>query len=169
MTESVLPEAPRARSAAVITVSDRCFSGLREDRGGPLAVSALRDGGWRCDDATIIPDGADGVEHAVRAAIAEGVELIVTTGGTGISPRDLTPEGTARVIETQIPGIPEELRRLGASAAPGGLLSRGVAGIAHKTLIVNLPGSTGAVRDGISVILRIADHVLSQLRGEDHG
>ena len=156
------------RPAVVITVSDRSAAGTREDTSGPVAVTALRAAGWECADAVIVPDGADSVERALRDAVDAGAQLVVTTGGTGISPRDETPEGTARVIERELPGIAEELRRRGAAVKPAGMLSRGLAGIGGGALIVNLPGSPGAVSDGIPVILSIASHVLDQLGGGDH-
>ncbi len=121
--------------AAVVTVSDRSAAGEREDRGGPVAVAALREAGFETADATIVPDGADSVAEALTEALAAGARLVVTTGGTGISPRDLTPEGTARIIDRPLPGIAEELRRIGAAVAPGGLLSRGIAGTAGTALV----------------------------------
>ena len=155
--------------ARVITVSDRSAAGLREDRGGPLAVSLLRDAGFDCADAIVVPDGADSVETALRSAVAAGSGLVVTTGGTGIAPRDRTPEGTARVLDRDLPGIAEELRRRGLSDTPLSIISRGLAGIVDPgTLIVNLPGSTRAVASGMSVIAEIAPHVLDQLAGGDH-
>lgn len=157
-----------ALRARVITVSDRAAAGHRADLSGPVAVDALRDAGWSCEDAAIVPDGTDSVSAALRAALEDGVQLIVTTGGTGIAPRDQTPEGSLRVIERTLPGIAEELRRRGAAQTPGGLLSRGVAGVAGKALIVNLPGSPRAVVSGIPVVVSVAAHVMSQLSGEDH-
>ncbi|GAA5153447.1 MogA/MoaB family molybdenum cofactor biosynthesis protein [Microbacterium pseudoresistens] len=154
--------------AAVVTVSDRSAAGMRADGGGPVAVEALREAGFTCDEAAIVPDGADSVEGALRAAIDAGARLIVTTGGTGIGPRDETPEGTARVIERAVPGIADELRRQSVAITPAGLLSRGIAGIAGTALIVNLPGSPKAVAEGMPVILGIAAHALGQLTGEDH-
>ena len=154
--------------AAVVTVSDRSARGEREDASGPIAVGALIDGGWECAPARIVPDGADSVEAALRVALADGAALVVTTGGTGVSPRDETPEGTCRVIERELPGIPEELRRLGAAHKTTALLSRGVAGVVDGALIVNLPGSTSAVREGMPVVLALAQHVVAQLAGEDH-
>lgn len=156
-------------AARVITVSDRSAAGLREDRGGPLAVSLLRAAGFDCADAVVVPDGADSVESALRAAVAAGPGLVVTTGGTGIAPRDRTPEGTGRVLDRDLPGIAEELRRRGLSDTPLSIISRGLAGIVDPgTLIVNLPGSTRAVASGIAVIAEIAPHVLDQLAGGDH-
>lgn len=158
------------RVARVITVSDRSAAGEREDRGGPLAVGMLRDAGWTCADAEIVPDGADSVEQALRRAIADGPALVVTTGGTGVGPRDATPEGTARVLTRELPGIAEELRRTGTSDTPLALISRGVAGVVDPAgaLVVNLPGSPRAVAAGVPVVLAVAAHVLDQLAGEDH-
>ena len=155
--------------ARVLTVSDRSAAGLREDRGGPLAVSLLREAGFTCADARVVPDGADSVERALRELVTEGPGLIVTTGGTGIAPTDRTPEGTARVLDRELPGIAEELRRRGLADTPMAVISRGLAGIVDPgTLVVNLPGSTRAVASGISVIAGLAPHVLDQLAGGDH-
>lgn len=155
--------------AAVITVSDRSAAGERADGGGPIAVEALRADGYTCEDAVIVPDGEDSVEAALRTALATGARLVVTTGGTGVGPRDRTPEGTARVLEREVPGIAEELRRRGAAEKPAGMLSRGLAGVAGAALIVNLPGAPKAVVSGMPVILSVARHVIGQLAGEDHG
>lgn len=154
--------------AAVITVSDRSAAGLRDDASGPVALAALVDAGFDADAVTVVPDGADSVEQALRAALAAGARLVVTTGGTGLSPRDQTPEGTARVIERAVPGIAEELRRIGAAAKPAGMLSRGLAGVAGGALIVNLAGSPHAVASGMPVVLSVARHVVDQLSGGDH-
>ncbi|MBN9213682.1 MAG: molybdenum cofactor biosynthesis protein [Microbacterium sp. SCN 70-200] len=154
--------------AAVITVSDRSAAGLRADAAGPIAVAALREAGFDCAGPIVTPDGADAVQSALQAALAAGARLIVTTGGTGLSPRDQTPEGTARVLEHLVPGIAEELRRIGAAAKPAGMLSRGLAGVVGDALVVNLPGSPAAVTDGMPVILSVAAHVLDQLQGGDH-
>lgn len=154
--------------AAVITVSDRSAAGLRDDASGPVALAALVDAGFDADAVTVVPDGADSVEQALRAALAAGARLVVTTGGTGLSPRDQTPEGTARVIERAVPGIAEELRRIGAAAKPAGMLSRGLAGVAGGALIVNLAGSPNAVASGMPIVLSVARHVVDQLSGGDH-
>lgn len=155
-------------AAAVLTVSDRSSAGARPDSAGPVAVSALREAGYACADATVVPDGADAVERALRTLRDSGIRLIITSGGTGVAPRDETPEGTARVIERQLPGIAEELRRAGLAATPASMLTRGLAGVVGDTLIVNLPGSPKAVAEGMPVVLSVAGHVLSQLDGEDH-
>ena len=156
--------------AAVITVSDRSSTGGRDDASGPVAVAALRDAGFDCADAVVVPDGADSVERALVAEILAGAKLIVTSGGTGVSPRDETPEGTRRVVTREVPGIVEELRRRGAAEMPAGMLSRGVAGVAdpHGALIVNLPGSPKGVASGMPVVLSVAQHALDQLGGSDH-
>jgi molybdenum cofactor synthesis domain-containing protein len=161
--------------AAVITVSDRSAAGERTDAAGPVAVAELVRGGFSCPEPIVVRDGADSVERALWAVLASGARLVVTTGGTGIGPRDETPEGSARVIAREIPGIAEELRRLGAAETPGGMLSRGragvvdpVAGVTEGALIVNLPGSPKAVASGIPVVLSVARHVLDQLAGGDH-
>ena len=156
--------------AAVVTVSDRSAAGSRTDESGPIAVAALREAGFDCADAVVVPDGADSVERALTAEVVAGVKLIVTTGGTGVSPRDQTPEGTSRVVSRQIPGIAEELRRRGAAEMPAGMLTRGLAGVVdpHGVLVVNLPGSPGGVASGMPVVLSVARHVLDQLGGSDH-
>ncbi len=155
-------------TAAVLTVSDRSAAGERADTGGPVAVAALRAAGFDCPEATIVPDGADGVAAALRALLAVGARLVVTTGGTGVGPRDRTPEGTVAVLDLVLPGIAEQLRRTGADSIPAAMLSRGVAGIAGDALIVNLPGSPTAVTEGMPVILSVARHVLDQLDGGGH-
>ena len=156
--------------AAVICFSDRSAAGNRPDESGPIAVAALREAGFECDDAVIVPDGADNVERALTAEIMAGVKLVITTGGTGVSPRDQTPEGTARVVTRELPGIAEELRRRGAAEKPAAILTRGIAGAVdpHGALVVNLPGSPAAVASGMPVVVSVARHVLDQLTGGDH-
>lgn len=159
-----------SQRAAVITVSDRSAAGERVDASGPVAVAALRGRGFTCDDAVVVADGADSVERAISAEVLAGAKLVVTTGGTGVAPRDQTPEGTARVVTRMVPGIAEELRRRGAAEKPAALLSRGIAGVVdpYGALVVNLPGSPGAVADGMPVVLSVARHVIDQLGGGDH-
>lgn len=153
--------------ASVITVSDRAAAGMRDDASGPLAAELLSAAGWSAR-VTVVPDEQDAIAGGIRAAIDRGARLVVTTGGTGIGPRDVTQEATAPLLRTQLPGIAEQIRRAGVDAIPQAMLSRGLAGICGDALVVNLAGSPGAVRDGIPIVLSIADHVLSQLAGGDH-
>jgi molybdenum cofactor synthesis domain-containing protein len=155
--------------ALAVTVSNRAAAGIYEDRSGPVLVDLLRSAGCAVvDGPLVIPDG-DPVEAALRDSVAAGYDVVVSTGGTGLTPTDLTPEMTRRVLEREIPGIAEALRSAGAAAGvPAAILSRGVAGVAGRTLIVNLPGSTGGVRDGMAVLAPVLGHAVSQIRGGDH-
>jgi molybdenum cofactor synthesis domain-containing protein len=161
------PRASVVRALAV-TVSNRAAAGVYEDRSGPVLASLLEAAGCSVDGPVVVPDGA-AVEGALRDAVAQGYDVVVTTGGTGLTPLDLTPEMTRRVLEREIPGIAEALRAAGAAAGvPAAILSRGVAGTAGRTLIVNLPGSTGGVRDGMAVLGPVLAHAISQIHGGDH-
>ena len=155
--------------ALAITVSNRAAAGVYEDRSGPVLVELLREAGCDVvDGPLVIPDG-EAVEQVLRDSVTAEYDVAVTTGGTGLTPGDLTPEMTRRVIDREIPGIPEALRAAGASAGvPSAILSRGLAGVASRTLIVNLPGSSGGVRDGMKVLRPILVHAVDQIRGGDH-
>jgi molybdenum cofactor synthesis domain-containing protein len=150
-------------------VSNRAAAGVYPDRSGPVLVELLRSAGCAVvDGPLVIPDG-DPVEAALRDGLAAGYDVVVTTGGTGLTPGDQTPEMTRRVLDREIPGIAEALRSAGAAAGvPSAILSRGVAGVAGRTLIVNLPGSTGGVRDGMAVLAPVLGHAVSQINGGDH-
>ena len=154
--------------ALAITVSNRASAGIYPDKSGPVLAELLRSAGCETDGPIVIPDGA-AVEEALQEAIAAGYDLVVTTGGTGLTPGDLTPEMTRLLIDREIPGIAEAIRAAGlAAGVPSAMLSRGLAGLAGTTLIVNLPGSTGGVRDGMSVVQTVINHALDQARGGDH-
>jgi molybdenum cofactor synthesis domain-containing protein len=154
--------------ALVITASNRAAAGVYEDKSGPVLAGLLAEAGCAVDGPRVVPDG-DPVEAALRDALAADYDVVVTTGGTGLTPGDLTPEMTRRVVEREIPGIAEALRAAGAAAGvPSAILSRGVAGVAGRTLIVNLPGSTGGVRDGMAVLAPVLGHAISQINGGDH-
>lgn len=155
---------------AVVTVSDRSYQGARTDASGPVLADAMRELG--ADVVTsLVPDGADEVERVIRAAVAEGARVVITTGGTGVGPRDVTPEGTARVLARELPGLAERLRAVDADAVPGAVLSRGLAGLTagdHPAIVVNVAGSTGAARSAAAVLSAVLPHALDQLDGEDH-
>jgi len=151
-----------------VTVSNRAAAGVYEDRSGPVLARLLAEAGCAVDGPLVVPDG-EPVEVALREAVTAGYDVVVTTGGTGLTPGDLTPEMTRRVVDREIPGIAEAIRAGGAAAGiPAAILSRGIAGLAGAVLIVNLPGSTGGVRDGMAVLGPILTHAVDQAHGGDH-
>jgi len=155
--------------ALVITVSTRAAAGAYEDRSGPIIVNELARLGFEVGAPLVVPDGDD-VGAALRQAVAERRPLVITTGGTGLSPDDHTPEQTRAVVEREIPALAAEIARYGVDhGVPTALLSRGVAGVAGRTLIINLPGSSGGARDGMVVLAPVLQHAVSQLRGGGHG
>ena len=157
-----------AGRAQVITASNRAAAGVYADRGGPILVQGLREMGFEVDGPVVVPDGAP-VEAALREAVAAGYDVVLTTGGTGLSPTDRTPEATRAVIEREVPGLAELVRAQGVAAGVAtAALSRGLAGVASSTLVVNLPGSPGGCRDGIEVLRAVLPHAVDQLRGADH-
>jgi molybdenum cofactor synthesis domain-containing protein len=155
------------RTARVVTASNRAAAGVYADQGGPLIAGWLRERGFDCPDPAVVPDGGP-VGEALRAAVADQVDVVITTGGTGISPTDATPEVTRGVLDYEVPGLADAIRAAGAPKVPTAVLSRGLAGVAGRTLVVNLPGSTGGVRDGLTVLSGVLEHAVDQLRGGDH-
>jgi molybdenum cofactor synthesis domain-containing protein len=158
----------RPGRALVVTASNRAAGGVYSDRGGPVLVEGLRAMGFSVDGPVVVPDG-DPVEAALREAVAAGFDVVLTTGGTGLSPTDRTPEATARVVERSVSGIAEAIRAYGtAHGVATAALSRGIAGLSGRTLVVNLPGSPGGCRDGIAVLAGLLPHAVEQMRGADH-
>jgi molybdenum cofactor synthesis domain-containing protein len=154
------------RRALAVTVSTSVASSGRVDRSGPLLAEGLRALGLEVDGPSVVADGVP-VEQVLRAAVLARYDVVVTTGGTGLTPDDLTPEATRAVIDREIPGIAEAIRAYGAArGVPTAVLSRGLAGLAESTLIVNLAGSTGAVRDGLAVLGPVLMHLIDQARGQ---
>jgi molybdenum cofactor biosynthesis protein B len=159
---------PPGARAAVITVSDRSHGGLRHDTSGPLLASLLAELGFEVGDPVVVPDEVDAVQDALRAAVRASYDVIVTTGGTGFAPRDITPEATRPLLDREAPGIVEALRQHRRDEVPTTILSRAVAGTMGPSFVCNLPGSTGGVRDGVTVLAPVIGHLVAQLRGGDH-
>ena len=155
-------------SALVLTISTRAAAGVYADTSGPIVAAALDDLGFAVAGPVVVPDG-DAVGATLRDAVAAGHALVITTGGTGLNPRDQTPEQTRTVVEREVPQLAAAIARYGVDhGVPTAVLSRGVAGVADRTLIVNLPGSSGGARDGMAVLAPVLRHAVSQLRGGDH-
>ncbi len=155
------------RRAVVVVASNRAAAGMYADRTGPVIVNWLCERGYQTPDPVVVPDGSP-VRDAVAVAVADAVDVVLTTGGTGISPTDRTPEATEPLLDRRLPGLADAIRSAGLPQVPTAVLSRGLAGVAGQTLVVNLPGSTGGVRDGLAVLDRVLDHAVEQLHGADH-
>ncbi|GAA5033677.1 MogA/MoaB family molybdenum cofactor biosynthesis protein [Actinopolymorpha pittospori] len=154
--------------ARVVTVSNRASAGVYADRAGPILADGLRALGFDVDGPEVVPDG-EPVGVALRNAVAQGYEVVLTTGGTGLNPSDWTPEMTRPVLDREVPGLAEAIRAYGLGhGVPAASLSRGLAGVAGSTLVVNLPGSTGGARDGMAVLAPVLVHAVDQIHGGDH-
>ncbi|MDW8064332.1 MAG: MogA/MoaB family molybdenum cofactor biosynthesis protein [Anaerolineae bacterium] len=152
----------------ILTVSDRVAQGIYPDESGMILHKRIVEQiGWTVTQYAVVPDEVEAIQRTLRTwCDEEGLDLILTTGGTGLSPRDLTPEATRSLLEREVPGIAEALRFYGLQQTPFAMLSRGIAGVRGKTLIINLPGSPRAVREGMDVLVRILPHAIALLRGE---
>lgn len=160
---------PGARlGVAVITISTRSAAGVREDESGPLLADGVRAAGHDVVRRAIVTDEVAVIQSAIRAAIDVGAKVVLTTGGTGLTPRDVTPEAVLPLLDRQIPGIAEALRAVSREQVPTSVLSRGIAGTIGDVLLVTLPGSKGGVKDGLAVLLPLMEHVVDQLAGGDH-
>lgn len=153
--------------ARVIVASNRAWAGVYADASGPILVTGLRQLGFEVAEPVVVPDG-EPVGEAIRAAVADGIDAVITSGGTGITPTDRTPEVTRAILDYEIPGIAEAIRAHSRDRVPTAALSRGLAGVAGRTIVVNLPGSTGGARDGLAVLRTVLIHAVEQLGGGDH-
>jgi molybdenum cofactor synthesis domain-containing protein len=152
----------------VVVASNRAAEGTYEDTTGPVIVAALEEAGFAVTGPHVVPDG-EPVGEAIRAALEGGARAVLTTGGTGLTPTDLTPEVTRPLLDREVPGIPEAIRAYGiANGVPTAALSRGLAGVAGQALVVNLPGSRGGVKDGLAVVVPLLRHAVEQIVGSDH-
>ena len=154
------------RSAHVITVSDGVAAGTRDDVSGPAVRMLLESAGFEVSGPEVVPDRQEGISDAIVAAVVRGADLIVSTGGTGLGPRDVTPQATSMLIDYEVPGIGELMRRAGMSSTPTAVLSRGVGGVRGHSLILNVPGSRRGATESLEAVLPVLEHAIQLLHGD---
>ena len=157
------------KKAHVITVSDRGFAGTMPDQSGPALVDILKSGGFEVTGPEVVPDSHERVTEALMNAVNSDIDVVVTTGGTGLGPRDITPQATRALIDYDVPGIGEEMRRAGAASTPMSMITRAMAGVRDRTLIINVPGGTKGAAESLSAVMPVLNHAVQLLRGDtDH-
>jgi len=164
-------EARRGQSCAlskahVITISDGVFHGRREDKSGPGLITLLKAGGFEVGNPEVVPDEMEQIADAIETAVTRGADIVVTTGGTGLGPRDVTPQATASLVEYEVPGIAEEMRRAGMTTTPMAALSRGLAGVRGQALIINVPGSLKGATESLEAVMPMLSHAVKLLHGD---
>jgi molybdopterin adenylyltransferase len=150
----------------VITVSDRVSAGTMSDASGPALVQVLKDAGFEVSGPEVVPDSHELITDAIIASVSGGADVVVTTGGTGLAARDVTPQATAALIDFEVPGIGEAMRRAGAASTPMAALSRAMAGVRGRTLIINMPGSVAGATESLQAVIPILDHAVRLLHGD---
>jgi len=163
-------EAPRHHTAVskaqVVTISDGAFHGQREDASGAALVKRLSRDGFEVDGPQVVPDDVERIREAVMTAVERGVDLVVATGGTGLGPRDVTPQAISTLIDYEVPGIGEAMRRAGAGTTPMALLSRSMAGVRKRTLIISVPGSPKGATESLEAVMPVVGHAIQLLHGD---
>ena len=152
--------------AHVITVSDRASAGTMNDESGPALAEGLEKERFEVSGPEVVPDEKDRITDAILAAVAKGVDVVLTTGGTGLAPRDVTPQATAALLDYEVPGLAEEMRRAGATSTPMSALSRGVAGVRGRTLVINVPGSLKGATESLGAVMPVLEHAIRLLHGD---
>jgi len=150
----------------VVTVSDRTFEGRMNDESGPAVSDQLEGAGFNVERYEVVADDRQAIIEVLMAVVGDGIDLVVTTGGTGLCPRDLTPQATAALVDYEVPGLAEAMRFAGKSKTPMAVLSRAIAGVRGRTLILNLPGSTKGATESLAAVLPVLPHALQLLRGD---
>jgi molybdenum cofactor synthesis domain-containing protein len=152
--------------AQVVTISDGAFHGQREDASGAALVKLLSRDGFEVDGPQVVPDEVERIREAVMTAVERGVDLVVATGGTGLGPRDVTPQAISTLIDYEVPGIGEAMRRAGAGSTPMALLSRSMAGVRKRTLIISVPGSPKGATESLEAVMPVVGHAIQLLHGD---